>query len=353
MKVAIVSDAWHPQVNGVVRTLSRTRDELAAMGHAVRMVTPEGCRTVPMPTYPEIRLVLRPGLRVGPALQDFGPDAIHIATEGPLGMAARRWCRKRRLPFTTSLHTRFPEYIRLRTGMPLSWTYAWLRWFHAGAVRTLVTTQSIKSELAARNFANTVVWGRGVDTELFRPDPTALVDSVRPIFLYVGRVAVEKSVEDFLSLDLPGTKVVVGDGPDIDALRARYPQVRFTGYRAGRALAQCYATADVFVFPSRTDTFGLVLLEAMACGTPVAAYPVPGPKDVVVDGRTGRLDEDLRRAALDALKIDRQECRKYAETLTWRRTTERFVATLAPIEHASAVADRHRKDQSRHGRRQE
>jgi glycosyltransferase involved in cell wall biosynthesis len=331
VRVAIVSDAWHPQVNGVVRTLERTRDELRGLGHSVRMITPEGCRTVPLPTYPEIRLALRPGKHVKTVLQDFDAEAIHIATEGPLGMAARAWCRRRGLPFTTSLHTRFPEYVNLRVGVPLPWGYAWLRWFHGAAARTLVTTTSMQRELAAWGIGNTAIWGRGVDTELFRPDPEARLDAARPVFLYVGRVAVEKNVEDFLSLDLPGNKVVVGDGPDLGTLRTRYPQVLFKGYRTGRSLAQCYAAADVFVFPSRTDTFGLVLLEAMACGTPVAAYPVPGPQDVIVDGRTGRLDEDLRHAALSALNLDRSICHEHAKHFSWRKSTGAFVRLLQPV----------------------
>lgn len=341
MRIAIVTDAWRPQVNGVVTTLEQTRRELEGMGHDVAMVTPEGTTTVAMPTYPEIRLVLRPGHRVRKALEGFGPEAIHIATEGPLGLAARHYCLRRNLPFTTSFHTRFPEYARLRLPfLPLEWGYDFLRWFHRPAARTLVTNGTLAEELREIGLERLAQWPRGVDTRLFRPfteEERAPQDG--PRFIYVGRVAAEKNLEAFLRLDLPGSKTVVGDGPDLDTLRFRFPEARFTGVKKGEDLVRHLADADVFVFPSRTDTFGLVLLEAMACGLPVAAFPVQGPRNIVRDGVTGFLDEDLGRAARRALELDPPSCRAEALGYSWRAATRAFLDRLEPLGGGPAAAD--------------
>jgi glycosyltransferase involved in cell wall biosynthesis len=284
---------------------------------------------VPCPTYPEIRLALFPYRTLARQLELFGPDAVHIATEGPLGMAARRWCLRRARPFTTSYHTQFPEYVRARAPIPLGLSYAHLRRFHGAAARTLVATPSMKRQLEGRGFRNLALWSRGVDTEIFRPRTKDYLRLPRPLWLYFGRVAVEKGIEDFLGLDVPGSKLVVGGGPAEAALKSRYPQVVFAGFRYGEELAAHVAAADVFVFPSRTDTFGLVLLEAMACGVPVAAYPVTGPVDVVVNGVTGALDENLRTAALAALHLDPAACRSHAMRYTWQAATQQFLAQLS------------------------
>ncbi len=334
MRLAIVSDAWYPQVNGVVKTLTYTRDELLKLGHTVEMITPEGFRTVPCPTYPEIRLAVLPGRAVARRLEAFAPEAVHISTEGPLGLAARAWCLRHDFPFTTSFHTQFPEYVQLRTRLPLGVSYAFMRWFHNAGRCTMVATRTLHERLAARGFRHLGLWSRGVDTELFRPRPKDALTDARPIFLYMGRVAIEKNIEAFLALDLPGTKVVIGDGPDLRLLQQRYPAARFLGYKSGEDLARHVAAADVFVFPSRTDTFGLVLIEALACGVPVAAYPVQGPIDVIDDGVTGVLDEDLRGAALRALALDPARCRAAAERYTWAACTRQF---LAHLEAARAV----------------
>lgn len=331
MRILIVSDAWHPQVNGVVRTLTAVRAELEALGNTVEVVGPGRFRTMPLPTYPEVRLALVPGRRLAGMIEAFAPDAIHVSTEGPLGIAARRYCLRRGLPFTTAYHTRFPEYIRDRVPVPLALGYAAMRRFHAPSTAVMVATRSIEDDLRRRGFANVRRWSRGVDTDLFRPRDEPFLDAPRPISLYVGRVAVEKNVEDFLRLDLPGTKVVVGDGPQLAELRRRHPQVRFVGAKHGEDLARHYAAADVFVFPSRTDTFGLVLLEAMASGVPVAAYPVPGPLDVVGGSRAGCLDEDLGRAVRGALGIAREHCREHALRFSWRASAEQFLENLYPI----------------------
>ncbi|MCP9453635.1 MAG: glycosyltransferase family 1 protein [Nitrospira sp.] len=331
MKILIATDAWLPQVNGVVRTLGHTVEHLRQMGHEVRLITPEQFRTYPCPTYPSIRLALFPKMTIRRMLEEFRPHAIHIATEGPIGHATRALCLSRSLPFTTSYHTRFPEYVRARFPVPLHWSYAYLRRYHGQAVRTMVATESIRRLLHGRGFKNLELWARGVDATLFRPGPKSFLSDARPIAMYVGRVAVEKNIEAFLRLDLPGSKYVVGDGPDLAFLRNRYPHVRFTGAKSEREVAAYMAAADVFVFPSLTDTFGLVLLEAMACGVPVAAYPVPGPLDVVQQGKTGILDQDLRRAVLDAMTLKPDECVAYARRHTWRACTERFVSLLEPV----------------------
>jgi glycosyltransferase involved in cell wall biosynthesis len=335
MRIALATDAWAPQTNGVVRTLCVTIDELQRTGHDVLTLHPGDFRTVPCPTYPEIRLAIAPYRAISRCLAEFAPDAVHVATEGPVGSSVRRWCLRERRPFTTSYHTQFPEYVRARAPVPLALTYAYLRRFHAAASRTLVATPSMARRLEARGFRNLVPWSRGVDTDLFRPRAKALPELARPLWLYFGRVAVEKGIEDFLGLDLPGTKLVVGVGPAERALRERYPQAVFAGYRQGEELATHIAAADVFVFPSRTDTFGLVLLEAMACGVPVAAYPVTGPIDVVHDGVTGVLDADLRTAALAALRLDPAACRAHALRYTWQAATQQFLHHLAVSEKES------------------
>ena len=337
MKLALVSDAWFPQVNGVVKTLSYTRDELLRLGHTVEMITPEGFRTVPCPTYPEIRLSLWPGRAVARRLQALAPDAVHISTEGPLGLAARAWCLRNGFPFTTTFHTQFPEYVALRTRLPLGVSYAFMRWFHNAGRCTMVATRTLHERLARRGFTRLGLWSRGVDTALFRPRPKDALPDPRPVFLYVGRVAIEKNIEAFLALDLPGTKVVIGDGPDRHELQQRYRAVRFLGYKTGEDLACHVAAADVFVFPSRTDTFGLVLIEALACGVPVAAYPVQGPIDVIDNGVAGVLDEDLRAAALKALDLDPAACRAAALKYTWAACTRQFLAHVEAARAAPAT----------------
>ena len=332
MKIMIVTDAWQPQVNGVVRTLATTRRELQAMGHEVELLSPLEFATLPCPTYPDIRLSVLPGKGVAQRMRDFAPHALHIATEGPLGLAARRYALKHGLPFTTAYHTRFPEYVEARFRLPLSWTYRFLRWFHAPARAVMAPTPKVKADLEAWGFGNVVLWSRGVDLDVFRPQAVKRLDSAPPIFLYVGRVAVEKNIEAFLELDLPGSKWVVGDGPALAGLRARYADVNYLGVLEQRALAEVYASANVFVFPSKTDTFGLVLLEAMACGLPVAAYPVTGPIDVLGDSNAGVMREDLREACLAALDIDRSTARAHAEQYSWRAATEQFIGHLQVSE---------------------
>jgi glycosyltransferase involved in cell wall biosynthesis len=332
-RILIVSDAWQPQVNGVVRTIATVAKELTTLGHTVDVVGPERFRTVPCPTYPDIRLSILPRRRLGRMIESFGPDALHIATEGPLGQAARGWALKRGCAFTTAFHTRFPEYVSARTGIPPDWIYPALRRFHAAGQGMMVATASLRIELAARGFSQIRPWTRGVDLGLFRPEPREQWELPRPIFLYVGRVAVEKNIRAFLDLDLPGSKVVVGDGPQLANLRRAYPGTHFKGPRFGDSLSRAYATADVFVFPSMTDTFGLVILEALACGTPVAAYPVTGPKDVLGDatGHVGSVDTDLRRAAMNALLASRTDARVHAERFSWRMCAETFLSHLVPL----------------------
>lgn len=329
MKIAIITDAWYPQTNGVVTTLTRTRECLEQLGHTVLVITPAEFRTIPLPTYPSIRLAVFPNRRVAVMLKNFNPDAVHIATEGPLGFAARRYCVKQRLRFTTAYHTQFPYYIRLRAPIPLSWSYRLLRWFHGCAERTMVPTESQRQELLRWGFRQVVIWSRGVDTQLFRPQDKSFLDDPRPISLFAGRVAIEKNIEAFLRLPLTGTKYVVGDGPDKHKLSAAYPHVRFVGFKYGEELAAYLAAADVFVFPSRTDTFGLVMLEAMACGVPVAAYPVTGPIDVIQHGKTGIVHEDLLEAINQALELDPVSPRQFAEQHSWLAATKQFVTHLA------------------------
>jgi glycosyltransferase involved in cell wall biosynthesis len=330
MKIAIVTDAWFPQVNGVVTTLDSTGRQLRAWGHDVTHIGPDHFRTVPCPTYPAIRLAVGPGRKLARLLDRYQPDAIHLATEGPLGLAGRHYCRTRQLRFTTSYHTKFPHYVRMRAPIPMSWTYRLLRWFHSAAERTLVPTDSVREDLRAHGFKNLAVWARGVDTEMFKPSNHRLFGRDKPVALYAGRVAVEKNLEGFLDADLDVLKVVVGDGPDRDELKRRYPLVRFTGFKFGDDLARHMASADVFVFPSRTDSFGIVMLEAMACCLPVAAYPVPGPVDVVHDGVTGILNDDIATAITRALELDRQQCRTHALECSWEACTGQFLSCLAP-----------------------
>ena len=330
MRILIVTDAWSPQVNGVVTTVKHTVRELGALGHEVALITPTGFRTVPCPTYPEIRLAIAPGARVARMIEEFEPDAVHVETEAPLGLAARRHCLVTGRPFTTAYHTQFPEYIYARCRLPLGISYRWLRWFHGPAHAVMVPTPAIHRRLADRGFTNLAYWSRGVDQALFAPRQQESRND-RPIFLYVGRVAVEKSIEDFLRLDLPGTKWVVGDGPARASLEAKFPDTVFHGAKYGEALADHYQQADVMVFPSRTDTFGLVLIEAMACGTPVAAYPVTGPIDVIRDRSAGVLDENLRAAAIAALALDRAAVRRYALQYSWSAATRQFVQNLMPV----------------------
>jgi glycosyltransferase involved in cell wall biosynthesis len=340
-RIMIVTDAWQPQVNGVVRTMTTVVNELRAMGHVVEVIAPDRFRTIPCPTYSDIPLALLPRRRLVRMIEAFQPEALHIATEGPLGMAARSWAKRRGLAFTTAFHTRFAEYIKARTGIPVRPVYAWMRRFHGAAQGTMVATQSLRDELAARGFRNIRSWSRGVDLTLFKPEPREEWSLPRPVFLYVGRVAVEKNIGAFLDLDLPGSKVVVGAGPILARLRDEYPDVLFTGPRYGQALARCYAGADVFVFPSLTDTFGLVLLEALACGTPVAAFPVTGPIDVLADAKAhiGAVNADLRTAALEALNADRVACRAHAERYSWRACAEAFLSHLVPL-HSNEVRPR-------------
>lgn len=336
MKLALITDAWRPQINGVVTTLQRTCGELRALGHAVETFTPDQFRSWPCPGYAEIRLAWGCGGEVRKRLDAFQPDAVHIATEGPLGLAARSWCRRRRMPYTTSFHTRFAEYLNLRSGIPLAWGYALLRWFHSGSERVMAATPALIEELRGRGFRNPVLWSRGVDLDLFKPGAKEFLAGPRPIYLYTGRVAIEKNIEAFLKLDLPGTKYVVGDGPQRQELEARYPDARFVGYKLGEDLANHMAAADVFVFPSHTDTFGLVLLEALACGVPVAAFPVQGPRDVILDDRVGCLDEDLKAAVTKALALDPERCRSYAMNYSWRNCARQFEANLAPVSRVPA-----------------
>jgi len=328
MRIMIVTDAWFPQTNGVVNTLAQTAAWLGRFGHEVRLAAPRDFRTIPCPSYPEIRVALRPMAGLARSIELFRPQALHIATEGPLGFAARRYCLRRGWRFTTSYHTQFPQYLKSRWPIPLWLTYTGLRAFHAAAQRCMVSTQSVESELYARGFRNLVRWRRGVNTELFRPQAKEFLHLPRPIAAYVGRVAVEKNVDAFLRMPWRGSKIVIGDGPERARLQAQYPQAVYAGFRFGEDLAAHLAAADVLVFPSLTDTFGLVNLEAMACGVPVAAFPVTGPIDVVQDGVTGALDADLGRAAERALRIDPAACRARALQSSWDSCTREFEGHL-------------------------
>ncbi|WP_448582951.1 glycosyltransferase family 4 protein [Thermaurantiacus sp.] len=331
MRLALVTDAWVPQVNGVVRTLQTTVERLRSRGADVLVISPDQFASMPCPTYPEIRLALaRPGA-VGRLIEGHQANAVHIATEGPLGLAARRHCLRVRRTFTTSFHTRFPDYVEARTRIPARFGWRFLSWFHGPARAVLVATPTLAAELAEHGLTQSRIWSRGVDLGRFRaglPAPEAYAGLARPILLNVGRVAIEKNLEAFLALDVPGSKVVVGDGPALAALKTRFPDVLFLGALAGEALARAYAGADLFVFPSRTDTFGLVLVEAMASGLPVAAYPVPGPLDVVADSGAGALDEDLGAAVMAALRIPRAAALERARDFSWEAAVDQFEAAL-------------------------
>ncbi len=339
-RLLIATDAWHPQINGVVRTFEHMIEELGPFGVEVTMLGPTNFRTVPCPTYPEIRLTIARPKTVRDTIAAARPDHIHIATEGPLGFTARRWCLSTGRIFTTSFHTKFPEYLRQRAPIPESWTYAWLRRFHNAGAGCMVATPSLEKDLGARGFRNLMRWTRGVDAELFRPrrQGDTLLGLPGPVFLYVGRVAPEKNIGAFLSLDLPGSKVVVGDGPALANLKAAHPDVHFLGFREGEALAEAYRSADVFVFPSKTDTFGIVLLEALASGLPVAAYPVTGPSDVIGKEGIGVLDEDLGKAALAALDIPADRCRAYAVAHGWRESAQQFFDNILAAQERSERA---------------
>jgi glycosyltransferase involved in cell wall biosynthesis len=332
MRIMIVTDAWFPQTNGVVSTLAQTAAWLGRFGHEVRIINPQDFHSIACPTYPEIRLSIRPYRQVKRSIAEFAPQALHIATEGLLGLSARRFCLQQGMPFTTSYHTQFPQYLRARFPIPLSLSYRALRWFHGAAVRCMVSTASVRQELAAHGFENLATWRRGVDTEIFKPHAKDFLALPRPIAAYVGRVAVEKNIDAFLKMAWAGSKIVVGDGPERARLEKQYPDAKFTGYRFGEDLARHLAAADVMVFPSRTDTFGLVNLEAMACGVPVAAYPVTGPIDVIDDGITGALDLDLATAAQRALKIDPDACRERALRSGWDVCSREFESNLERCE---------------------
>lgn len=338
--IVIVTDAWHPQTNGVVRTLSTTAGMLRQWGHQVTVISPETYLSVPAPTYPEIRLALTAPGAVGRRLAKIAPDAVHIATEGPLGLAARAYCLRRRVPFTTAYHTQFPDYLSRRTGLPARVFWPYIRWFHRPAQAIMVATETIRAQLREQGLAHLSHWSRGVDLACFTPQaapPPEYAQAEGPILLYVGRVAVEKNIEAFLACPYPGTKVVVGDGPARAALEAQFPDALFLGKQTGAALAGCYAGADVFVFPSRTDTFGLVMIEALACGTPVAAFPVPGPLDILNDS-VGVMAEDLARAIDAARYCDPAACTAHAASYSWEAATRQFLGGLVPLEEEEAIS---------------
>ena len=330
MRILVATDAWHPQVNGVVRTLTKLADAAKALDVEFSFLTPQSFRTFAMPSYRDVRLAMpRPG-RIARLIEEARPDSIHVATEGPIGVMVRRDWRQRALPFTTSFHTRFPEYVRARLPVPESLIWRALRRFHGSSQAVMAATPALARELSERGFQNVVLWPRGVETKLFHPRAVDLC-LPPPVFLNVGRVAVEKNLEAFLDLDLPGTKVIVGDGPARASLEEDYPQAIFLGEKHGEGLAEIYAAADVFVFPSRTDTFGLVLLEALASGLPVAAFPVKGPRDVIGDAPVGVLDEDLRSACLAALDISRPACVEFAADYTWEASARAFVDSIRAV----------------------
>ena len=336
MKILIVTDAWTPQINGVVRTLQMTVRELRALGHRVELLSPDQFHSMACPGYAEIRLALASRRTVRRRMLALAPDALHVATEGPLGIHARAVAIEQGWPFTTAYHTRFPEYLRARLPIPLSVSYAFLRRFHDAGTATLAATPAIVDDLRAHGFAAPRAWSRGVDTALFNPDGPREPRGAAPVFLHVGRIAVEKQVDEFLKLDLPGEKWVVGDGPERPRLQSTYPEARWFGALQGEALARVFRSADVKVFTSVTDTFGLVLVEAMASGTPVAAFPVAGPIDVVGRSGGGVLDADLRRACLAALALPREGARAHAMGFSWAAATRQFVDALPLIAHPIA-----------------
>ena len=338
MRILVATDAWHPQVNGVVRTLTNMAEAARAFGVEISFLTPQSFRTFAMPSYPDLRLALPRPARIARLIADASPDSIHIATEGPIGLLVRRYCRQHKLPFTTSFHTRFPEYISARLPIPEPWIWRALRAFHGPSQAVMAATPALAGELRARGFRNVVLWPRGVDAGQFHPRAADL-GLPRPVFLCVGRVAVEKNLEAFLDLDLPGTKVIVGDGPARAALTRKYPQAVFLGARQGEELAQAYAAADVFVFPSKTDTFGLVLLEALASGLPVAAFPVTGPRDVIGNEPVGALNDDLRIACLTAVTISPQACLAFAARHTWEASARAFVENITNVRADEPKSD--------------
>lgn len=336
-RFALVTDAWSPQVNGVAKTLVRLVEDLKSRGTEVLVLAPHEHRTIGLPSYSEIRVAYDPWKAIG-RLREFQPDAIHIATEGPLGVWASAWLKRREMRFTTSFHTRYPEYLTARLKVPLTWGYKVERWFHGRAEKTMVGTLSMMRELQALEVGKHLVhWPRGVDAELFHPRKRQenLYGVAGPVWLYVGRIAVEKNLEEFLRLDLPGTKVIVGDGPSRAELQAKYPNARWLGYRFGEDLAAHYASADVFVFPSRTETFGNVLLEALASGLPLASVPAPGPSDLVVEGENGALDDDLHAACLRAMDCSRDAARNTALTYSLRNAHDRFLSNLVPVHNVN------------------
>ena len=337
MRILIATDAWHPQVNGVVRTLTSLARSASALGAEVQFLTPEGFFSVGVPTYPGLRMAVPNRREIARRIEAASPDAIHIATEGPIGWSVRAYCRRRKLAFTTSYTTRFPEYIAVRSIVPAGLSYAVLRHFHAVAAMTMVATSSLRQELSAKGFRKLGTWTRGVDTGLFNPDDPAELDLPRPIFLTVGRVAVEKNLEAFLALNLPGSKVVIGEGPQRAELERRYPKVRFLGEKTGQDLTSHLAAADVFVFPSLTDTFGVVQLEALACGTPVAAFPVTGPLDVIAEHPVGALDSDLRSACIRALRMSRETCRSFALERSWENSARQFIGNLSVLQASRSL----------------
>ena len=338
MRILVATDAWHPQVNGVVRTLAMMAEAAKAFGVDISFLNPQSFRTFAMPSYPDLRVALPIPAKIARLIDEVAPDSIHIATEGPIGLLVRRYCRQQGLPFTSSFHTRFPEYISARMPIPEKWIWAALRWFHGASQAVMAATPALAAELRARGFRNVVLWPRGVDTGLFHPRAADL-GLPRPVFLSVGRVAVEKNLEAFLDLDLPGTKVIVGDGPARAALARKYPQAVFLGAQQGEELAASYAAADVFVFPSKTDTFGLVLLEALASGLPVAAFPVTGPRDVIGTAPVGALQDDLRMACLAALTIPSQACLAFAAKHTWEVSARAFVENMVAVGHGEPKSD--------------
>jgi glycosyltransferase involved in cell wall biosynthesis len=342
LKITIASDAWEPQTNGVVTTLKATIERLGRLGHEVRVISPQGLLSIPAPSYPEIRLAIAPGFHIAREIKAFRPNAIHIATEGPIGLSMRRYCRRHGMPFTTAYHTRYPEYLNARWPIPISVSYAWLRRFHGAAARTFVSSNSLRSQLSERGFQHLHQWQRGVDLQLFRPltekVPAEVEGMPRPIMAYMGRVAIEKNIDAFLRLKVPGTKLIIGNGPARAELAERYPDALFVGFRYGDELAAMLSAADAFVFPSLTDTFGLAMIEALACGVPVAAFPVSGPIDVIEPGVTGVLNEDLALAIQGALRLDRKVCAERAKAFTWEAATEQFLEGLEPIPVGARAA---------------
>lgn len=340
MKILIATDAWTPQVSGVVRSLQHLVSELEKLGHQAHLINPNDFPSLPCPSYPEIPLSLVTKYKVRKYLIESSFDSIHIATEGPIGFATRAACKDLGLSFTTAYHTKFPEYLHSRWKVPTQWTLRALRWFHSSSQAVMVATPGLKEELSSKGFKNLKIWSRGVDTSLFKPrEDSSVFTTPGPHLLYVGRVAIEKNLEEFLSLNIQGTKHIVGDGPQLESLRKKFPDCHFYGSKTGEELARFYSSADVFVFPSKTDTFGLVLLEALASGTPIAAFPVRGPLDVIGNSPVGALNQDLGTAIQSALKISRKDCRHFAEDFSWRKCSEQFVENLSINVSTSAHFD--------------